>query len=100
MLIDVLRNPLRFHVQVHGTERVRRAGYDLTGKWLNEIPTPEYRKYAIERCEGLVKTAEPSVVYYAREFDRRYDRYEAVWLPLSADGRRVSELVCGLVYYN
>ena len=98
MLIDVLHDPLRFRVRSHGAERVRRAGYDLTGKLLDEIPGPEYRKYALERCAGLVKSAEPSVVHYAREFDRRFDRYEAVWLPFSEDGQTVSQLLCGLIY--
>jgi hypothetical protein len=100
MLIDVLREPLRFRVRVHGTERVRRAGYDLTGKSLEDIPTPQYRSYAIERCRKLVKTAEPALVHYARELDGRYYRYEAVWLPLSEDGKQVSQLVCALFYQN
>jgi len=100
MLIDVLRDPLGFRVRVHGTERVRRAGYDLTGKSLEDIPTPDYRSYAIERCRKLVKTAEPALVHYAREFDGRYYRYEAIWLPLSEDGKKVSQLVCALLYQS
>jgi hypothetical protein len=28
-LLDVVRDPLRFRFSVHGTEMVRRAGYDL-----------------------------------------------------------------------
>jgi hypothetical protein len=100
MLLDVLRDPLRFRVRVHGTERVRRANYDLTGKLLDEIPEPEYRDYALQRCTGLVKTAEPTLVHYARELDGRYYRYEAIWLPLSEDGKKATQLVCGLVYQN
>jgi hypothetical protein len=30
ILFDVIRDPLRFRVRVHGTEMVRRARYDLT----------------------------------------------------------------------
>lgn len=100
MLIDVLRNPLRFRVRVHGTERVRRANYDLTGKLLDEIPTLEYRNYALQRCMGLIKTAEPTLVHFARELDGRFYRYEAVWLPLSEDGKKVTQLICALVYQN
>jgi len=100
MLVDVLRHPLRFSVRVHGTERARRAGYDLTGKPLDGIPNPEYRSYAIERCKGLVETKEPTLVHYARELDGRYYRYEALWLPLSEDGKRVSQLISALLYQN
>ena len=100
MLVDVLRNPLLFRVRVHGTERVRRANYDLTGKLLDEIPDPEYRNYALQRCMGLVETAEPTLVNYGRDLDGRYYRYEAIWLPLSEDGKEVTQLVCALVYVN
>jgi hypothetical protein len=100
MLVDVLRNPLLFRVRVHGTERVRRANYDLTGKLLDEIPDPEYRNYALQRCMGLVETAEPTLVQYGRKLDGRYYRYEAIWLPLSEDGKEVTQLVCALVYLN
>jgi len=98
MLIDVQRDPLRFHVRVHGTERARRAGRDLTGKLLDELPTPEYRKYAIERCVELVRSAEPTLVEYAQTFDDRLYRYEAIWLPLSEDGQIVTQLLCALIY--
>ena len=98
MLIDVLRSPVRFRVRVHGTERVQRAGYDLTGKLIDEIPTPEYRKYAIERCMEVVETAEAVLVHYARELDGRMYRYEALWLPLSENGKDVTQLLCALVY--
>src|SRR5258706_10564796 len=54
MLIDVLREPLRFRFRLHGTEITQRVHYDLTGKLLDEIPDAEYRRYAIERCRGLV----------------------------------------------
>ena len=98
MLIDVLRSPMRFRVRVHGTERVRRAGYDLTDKLIDEIPTPEYRNYAIQRCMGVVEAADAILVHYARELDGRTYRYEAIWLPLSENGKDVTQLLCALIY--
>jgi hypothetical protein len=62
ILFDVMRNPLRFRVRVHGTEMVRRAGYDLTGKFLDDLPITDYRRYVRERCEGLVHDGEPLVI--------------------------------------
>src|SRR5437763_2141752 len=56
LLIDVLREPLRFRVRLHGAEMTARAHYDLTGKFLDELPDPAYRDYAVRRCEALVSS--------------------------------------------
>jgi hypothetical protein len=98
MLVDVLRNPLRFRMRVHGSEMTRRAHYDLTGKFLDELPIAEYRNYVIGRCTKLVETGEPALVNGERVLDGRRHRYEAVWMPLSENGSDVSMLLCGLVY--
>src|SRR3954463_522446 len=54
MLVDVLRDPLRFRVRLHGTEMAERARFDLTGKWLDELPATDFRTYILDRCRGLV----------------------------------------------
>jgi hypothetical protein len=46
-------------VRLHGTEMVQQAGYELTGKFLDERPVAEYRDYVIEQCRGLVSRGEP-----------------------------------------
>jgi hypothetical protein len=98
MLIDVLREPLRFRFRLHGSEIVGRVHYDLTGKLLDELPDSEYRAYCLERCRGLVETAEPLRTVQNRELDGRIHRYEALWLPLSDDDARVTMLMCALIY--
>jgi hypothetical protein len=98
MLIDVLREPLRFWVRVHGTEMVQRAHYDLTRKLIDDLPITGYRNYVIERCRHLVETGEPTLVHHDRVLDGRHHRYEAIWLPLSDDGKTVTQLICGLIY--
>lgn len=98
MLVDVLRNPLRFRMRVHGSEMTRRAHYDLTGKLLDELPNADYRNYVIGRCTKLVETGEPALVHGDRVLDGRSYRYEALWLPLSENGVDVTMLLCGLVY--
>jgi hypothetical protein len=98
MMVDVLRDPLRFRVRVHGTEMARRAHYELTGKLLDELPISDYRSYVIERCTHLVETGEPMLVHHDRELDGRYHHYEAVWLPLSDNGAIVTQLICALIY--
>ena len=98
MLVDVLRDPLRFHVRLHGTDLAERARYDLTGKYLEQLPITEYRDYVIERCEYLVERGEPAVIRTDRILDGYRRAYEALWLPFSDDGATVTMLLCALIY--
>jgi len=98
MLRDVLEDPLRFRVRVHGTDMVKQAGYDLTGKFIEDLPIAEYRDYVHKRCAGLVRTGEPLVVHHNRALDSRVQTYEALWLPFSDDGQNVATLLCAMIY--
>ncbi len=98
ILFDVIREPLRFRVRVHGTEMVAKAGYDLTGKFLDDLPITDYRLYVRERCEGMVRDGQPILVTHYRTLDGKPRRYEAIWLPLADDGETVSMLLCALIY--
>ena len=98
MLLDVLGDPLRFRIRLHGSTMVMRAGYDLTGKFLDDLPIPEYRRYVLERCKGLVRTGTPLVVQHDRVLGGQPQRYEALWLPFSSDGAHVTMLLCALIY--
>lgn len=98
MLLDVLRDPLRFRYRLHGAEITARVQYDLTGKFLDDIPDPDYRDYAVRRCEGLVASGEPLVIRRERALDGRLRPYEALWLPFSEDGVNVTMLLCALLY--
>ena len=98
MLVDVLHDPQRFRVRLHGTEMVQQARYELTGKFLDELPVAEYRDYVIEQCKGLVSRGEPLVVQHNRILDGRLRQYEALWLPFSDDGHTVNTLLCALIY--
>jgi hypothetical protein len=98
MLVDVLREPLRFRVRLHGTEMVQRAGYDLTGKLIDELPISEFRTLVIGRCRQLIDAAQPLWVRHDRALDGRIHQYQALWLPLSDDGARIAMLMCGMIY--
>ena len=98
MLLDVLRDPLRFRYRLHGAEITSRVGYDLTGRFLDEIPDPEYRDYAVSRCKALVESGEPLVTRRDRTLGGQLNSYEALWLPFSENGVNVTMLLCGLIY--
>jgi hypothetical protein len=98
ILFDVLRDPLRFRVRVHGTGMVAKAGYDLTGKFLDALPITDYRRYVLARCETLVRDGDPLLVWHDRTLDGKQRRYEALWLPLSNDGQHVTMLLAAMIY--
>ena len=98
ILFDVLRDPLRFRIRVHGTEMVAVAGYDLTGKFVDDLPITDFRRYVLARCESMLRQGEPLLVRHNRTLDGRQRRYEAVWLPLSDDGQQVTMLLAALIY--
>lgn len=98
VLIDVRYEPLRFRFRLHGTALAQHAGYDMTGKMVDDLPNPANRAVLLERCRGLIETRAPVVVIRERLLGRRVFGYEAVWMPLSDDGTTISILMGGIVY--
>ncbi|HUB95230.1 MAG TPA: PAS domain-containing protein [Stellaceae bacterium] len=98
MLIDVLGDPPRFRVRLHGANVVARMHYDMTGKQLDEVPRPEWRDYILDRCRGLAASGEPLLLMNDLLLDGWTSRYEALWLPLGDDGAHANVLVCGMIY--
>jgi hypothetical protein len=98
LLIDVLDDPPRFRFRLHGSELAARAGYDMTGKLVDELPNTVNRALLLERCRRLVETRQPLAAIDERILGQRYHGYEVVWLPLAADGEHIDMLMAGLVY--
>jgi hypothetical protein len=100
MLVDVLppAEAPRFRIRLHGTKLAERAGYELTGKMLDELPINDFRKLARESFTTVVRTRQPFHSQRDRLIDGAPRRYETVMLPLFDDARRVNMLLIGLVY--
>jgi hypothetical protein len=98
MLVDVRHGEPGYFVRLHGTAMVQRAHYDLTGKFIEDLPITEYRAYVLQRCESVVASGAPAIVRTDRVLDGAIRRYEALWLPFSEDGQAVSLLLCALFY--
>src|ERR1700730_5995872 len=91
MLVDVIEgSPPRFRIRLHGSNLSERAGYELTGKMLDELPESEFRKQFGEGGAEVATPGEPRRgdrnLYV---FDSRSYHYESIVLPLSADGETV-----------
>lgn len=99
ILADVLpETPPRFRIRVHGTTLAQYAGYDMTGKMLDELPPPEFRDLARKSFTKAARSGEPLHIVADRMIDDRMQRYETIMLPLSNGGERVDMLLIGLVY--
>ncbi|HVC55165.1 MAG TPA: PAS domain-containing protein [Stellaceae bacterium] len=99
ILIDVVDgDPPGFFIRLHGTNLVQRAGYELTGKTLGELPISEFRELATQTFRHVARTGEPFRGYRDRVLDDRSHHYETLILPLSKDGERVDMLLAGLIY--
>ena len=99
ILADVTDDtPPRFYIRVHGTNLVERAGYELTGKMLDELPVTEFRSLARKSFAHVSRTGDMMHADNDRILDGRLRRYETIIMPLSTDGSRVDRLLIGLVY--
>jgi len=98
ILVDVLAGSSRFRIRLHGTNLAERAGYDLTGQMLDQLPIADFRALAEQSFRTCAGSRQPFVSCRDRIIGDRRHRYETVMLPLAADGRVVDMLLVGLVY--
>ena len=100
MLVDVIEgSPPRFRIRLHGSNLSERAGYELTGKMLDELPESEFRQQVRERWTEVATTGEPRHCdRNLHVFDSRSYHYESIVLPLSADGETVNMELVALIY--
>ena len=92
-LVEVQEAPRRFYYRLVSTQLTRHLGYEMTGKFLDQMPEPQVRAYAERHYLRAVAAAIP--LYESEEvvLDRRRWRHETLALPLSPDGETVSMLM-------
>jgi hypothetical protein len=92
-LVDVLNAPRRFRFRLVATILTEHLGYEMTGKFLDQVPQIETRAYT----ERLYATAlERRNPLYARDeivLDGRRWKHEVLVLPLSSDDRSIDMLM-------
>lgn len=92
-LIEVLESPRRFYYRLVSTQLTSHLGYEMTGKFVDEIPEPEMRDFTERTYRRMVERRAP--LYESDEvvLDGRRWRHETLALPLSADGRTITMLL-------
>jgi hypothetical protein len=100
LMVDVVREPedrLRFRYRLFGSEFVFYHGADMTGRWLDEIANPAFRDELLEFYRSVVTQGEVRTLSYDYLRDDRRHRFQAVLLPLAADGKTVNIVLgCGV----
>jgi len=93
-LIEVTDEPKpRFRFRVDGSSLASLTGYDLTGKYADDLPEPDYRDYMRQLYAQVVETRRPVFRANEEEWAGFGVRADSVTLPLSSDGRRVTGIL-------
>jgi hypothetical protein len=100
ILVEVLRQPLRFRYRLIGSRLTERVGRDMTGRFFDEVPEPLYRERLREWHGGTVAERAPRGGVTARRLLQRWAPYEILTLPLSEDGVEVDMTLTGLYYLD
>lgn len=99
MLVDVLQ-PLKYRIRLHGSDLAWRAGYDMTGRMLDELPVSDFRLLVQRSFDTVATGRRPLRAERQRTLDARRRHYEALILPMGADRRTVDMLLVGLIHHH
>jgi len=100
-IFEIHRMPdghLRFRYRLKGSAIVARDGFDMTGRYLDELPLVQYRSLILSRLETLAHDPVPTLVHNKQFYDGRWYDYEAIWLPLASDHENVDMLLACQIF--
>jgi hypothetical protein len=92
-LIDVLEDPRRFRYRVVSTMLTEHLGYEMTGRFLDELPAGEMRAYTERLYTHALARRLPIYETDGIVLDGWRWSHEALVLPLSSDGQRIDMLM-------
>lgn len=95
ILVDVLRDPLRFRYRLVGVNIGVNLGFKSTGGMLDQHPDPTFRRVAMEHYSQVATFGLPLAVRHNTTMDGRIRRYQVLLLPLARDGRTVDMVMAG-----
>ena len=99
-LVDVFYEPLRFRFRLDGTRHVEHFGLDMTGQMLEAFPESKMRQTIYESYRVVVDTRQPQRHYRDLTADGRPFRYEALLMPLAADGRKIDMILVAIAFQD
>ncbi|MGH7013721.1 MAG: PAS domain-containing protein [Stellaceae bacterium] len=98
-LVDVRRDPLRFHFRIHAGNVTARVGFDLTSKTVDAIADVHYRKLVRDHYIAVVERWQPVRAFRDRVMtDNVCLHCEVLALPLGDDGETVDRIMSAFVW--
>jgi len=101
-LLDVLPGPppaaLRFRYRVYGTGLAAMDGFDMTGRLIDDWPTPEFRDLLQASHRDVAEARAPRLRVRQSVIDGRLRVQEGLQLPLSEDGLTVSMILTAIQF--
>lgn len=92
-LVEVTADtPPRYLYRVDGSNLANITGFDLTGKYADQLPDADYRAYVLELYDQVVATRAPLILAKEEDWADIGMSVESITLPLSNDGTRVDHL--------
>lgn len=92
-LIEVQRDPLRFRYRLVSTMLTEHLGYEMTGKYVDDIPEPSMRDFTRRFYERALALRAPLHEIGTALIERYSWRHEVLVLPLAADGETIDMLL-------
>lgn len=96
-LVDVEHEPLRFRFRLVASPVTQHLGYELTGKYLDEVPEQGMRSYLDSAYRRLVAECIPLHENGERVLDERIWRHESMLLPCCSPNGAVSLIISARV---
>jgi hypothetical protein len=88
--------PRRYRMRLVGTFWRDLSGVELSGTWVEDLPTANLRDLTIGFYEAMIAARKPRFAVRDAIIDDRLLRYEIMLLPLSEDGNRISMILTGI----
>jgi hypothetical protein len=96
-LVDVEREPRRYRFRLDGSILVSLSGTDYTGRYLDELPGPEYVAFILETYDRVIDSGEPFRYLKNELLDQQLFSEETLILPLGDTPPKVDMLVVAVI---
>lgn len=96
-IIEINREPLTFRYRLVSTQLTEHLGYEMSGKYVDDIPSSGHREFARAFYERALAEAAPLYETGTAVIDDYAWWHETLVLPLASDGENIDML---LIYRN
>ena len=96
-LVDVEQNPRRYRFRLDGSILAALSGTDYTGRYLDELPGPEYVAFITETYDRVVDSGEPFRYRKHELLDLQLFSEETLILPIGDAPPKVDMLLVAVI---